>query len=145
MEIVNTLDIDGTQWEITDNQARQDIINLKSSTERSFIGTISLNLKPGFTATSANISYFHKFGKLYFGSFSIVNLNGDGMGTEAVIDFAEIPITLWHSVQFTLTDVNKNYSVLGTIDTKRNVKIYSTNRLEKGINSFTGFVMFFEA
>lgn len=31
MEIVNTLDIDGTQWEITDNQARQDIAKLKSS------------------------------------------------------------------------------------------------------------------
>lgn len=31
MEIVNTLDIDGTQWEITDNQARQDIAKLKLS------------------------------------------------------------------------------------------------------------------
>ena len=29
MEIVNTLDIDGTQWEITDAQARQDIAELK--------------------------------------------------------------------------------------------------------------------
>ena len=33
MEIVNTLDIDGTQWEITDNQARQDIAGLKLSFE----------------------------------------------------------------------------------------------------------------
>ncbi len=31
MEIVNTLDIDGTQWEITDSQARQDIAELKLS------------------------------------------------------------------------------------------------------------------
>ena len=31
MEIVNTLDIDGTQWEMTDNQARQDIAKLKLS------------------------------------------------------------------------------------------------------------------
>lgn len=31
MEIVNTLDIDGTQWEITDDQARQDIAKLKLS------------------------------------------------------------------------------------------------------------------
>ena len=31
MENVNTLDIDGTQWEITDSQARQDIAELKSS------------------------------------------------------------------------------------------------------------------
>ena len=31
MEIVNTLDIDGTQWEITDGQARQDIAELKLS------------------------------------------------------------------------------------------------------------------
>lgn len=33
MEIVNTLDIDGTQWEITDTQARNDIANLKLSLE----------------------------------------------------------------------------------------------------------------
>ena len=31
MEIVNTLDIDGYRWEITDAQARQDIAELKSS------------------------------------------------------------------------------------------------------------------
>lgn len=33
MEIVNTLDIDGTQWEIQDAQARQDIAELKLSLE----------------------------------------------------------------------------------------------------------------
>lgn len=33
MEIVNTLDIDGTQWEIQDTQARQDIAGLKLSFE----------------------------------------------------------------------------------------------------------------
>ena len=33
MEIVNTLDIDGTQWGITDAEARQDIAKLKSSFE----------------------------------------------------------------------------------------------------------------
>lgn len=31
MEIVNTLDIDGTQWEIQDTEARQDIAKLKLS------------------------------------------------------------------------------------------------------------------
>ena len=33
MENVNTLDIDGTQWEITDSKARQDIAELKLSFE----------------------------------------------------------------------------------------------------------------
>ena len=33
MEIVNTLDIDGTQWEITDSNARQAIAELKLSLE----------------------------------------------------------------------------------------------------------------
>ncbi len=36
MEIVNTLDIDGTQWEITDDQARQDIAKLKLSSGDGF-------------------------------------------------------------------------------------------------------------
>lgn len=36
MEIVNTLDIDGTQWEITDNKARKDIAELKLSFENAF-------------------------------------------------------------------------------------------------------------
>lgn len=34
MEIVNTLDIDGTQWEITDNQARQDISVLRTEIDK---------------------------------------------------------------------------------------------------------------
>lgn len=33
MEVVNTLDIDGTQWKIQDAQARQDIAKLKLSLE----------------------------------------------------------------------------------------------------------------
>lgn len=33
MEIVNTLDIDGTQWGIQDTEARQDIAKLKLSLE----------------------------------------------------------------------------------------------------------------
>lgn len=33
MEVVNTLDIDGTQWEVMDTQARQDIAKLKLSLE----------------------------------------------------------------------------------------------------------------
>lgn len=33
MENVNTLDIDGTQWEMQDAQARQDIVGLKLSIE----------------------------------------------------------------------------------------------------------------
>ncbi len=36
MEIVNTLDIDGTQWEITDSQARQDIASLRTSSAGKF-------------------------------------------------------------------------------------------------------------
>lgn len=36
MEIVNTLDIDGNRWEITDPQARQDIADLSSSSEQRF-------------------------------------------------------------------------------------------------------------
>ena len=34
MENVNTLDIDGTQWEITDAQARQEISVLKTNSEK---------------------------------------------------------------------------------------------------------------
>lgn len=36
MESVNTLDIDGTQWEITDSQSRQEISDLKTNSDKKF-------------------------------------------------------------------------------------------------------------
>lgn len=144
MEIVNTLDIDGTQWEITDSNARQDIAGLKAETEKNYTGSVLLTLKPGFTAVSANISYVQKIGKFVFGSFNILGLAGPGIGSNETVTFAELPFKPWHSVQIILLDQNSNYSFSGVIGANKNVSIVSTTRLVSGVNSLSGGVMFIE-
>ena len=108
MEIVNTLDIDGTQWEMQDAKARQDIANLKLTSEIKIYGNIDLTLKPGYTAKGAKLGYTKKFGKLVIATLMIEDLRGEGLGTYANIPFAELPFKPRGGIDFTVTEVFQN-------------------------------------
>lgn len=144
MEIVNELDIDGYRWGMTDIQARQDIAGLKTETEKSYLGSVDLTLKPGFTATSAKLLYTQKIGKLVFGSFVIIGLAGDKIGSNESVVFAEVPIKPLHSIQFLFMDPNSNYSYAGFLSANKNLSMVSTSKIISGVNSFIGLVVFVE-
>ena len=108
MEIVSELDIDGYRWEIADKQARQDVANLKLSSEVKIYGDVGLILKPGYTAKGAKLGYTKKFGKLVIATLMIEDLRGEGLGTDANIQFAELPFKPYGGIDFTVTEVFQN-------------------------------------
>ena len=63
MEVVNTLDIDGTQWEIQDIEARNDIgnINTKLSqlTKNVFTGISTFDVFMKYLGEDDNYIYYH--------------------------------------------------------------------------------------
>lgn len=90
MEVVNTLDIDGTQWEMQDNQARNDIEAIKQLMTPKVMPGIEITLNNGYSATEKRISHIQKYGKLYMGLIFIDNLSGENIGTNDVAVFGKI-------------------------------------------------------
>lgn len=81
MQDVKIIDIDNVQWNIKDQEARNQIAALEESLTIKDIGEIGITLKEGYTATEANILSISKYGKLNIGGLSITNLAGNNIGT----------------------------------------------------------------
>ena len=94
MEVVNTLDIDGTQWEIQDTEARNNIEAIKQLMTIEEMPKIEITLNDGYTATKKEISSIQRYGKLYIGLLFIDNLSGANIGTNEVAYFGTTNINL---------------------------------------------------
>lgn len=94
MEVVDTLDIDGNQWEIRDKQARNDIAVIKQLMTPTEMPGIEITLNNGYSAAVKEIRYVQKYGKLYMGLLFIDNLSGKNIGTNDVADFGKANISL---------------------------------------------------
>ena len=80
MEVVNTLDIDGTQWEIQDVEARNKIAEVEYLLKTENVNDIQINLNSDNSARQAIIKSIQKFGKMYIGLISIENLTANNIG-----------------------------------------------------------------
>lgn len=94
MEVVNTLDIDGTQWNIQDSEARNDIATIKQSMTVETMPKIEITLNNGYTAAIKEISSVQRYGKLYMGLIFIDDLSGENVGTNDVATFGKVNISL---------------------------------------------------
>ena len=94
MEVVNTLDIDGTQWEIQDSEARNDIAVLKQLMTVEDMPKIEITLNNGYSAAAKEIRNVQRYGKLYMGLIFIDDLSGVNIGTNEVASFGKANISL---------------------------------------------------
>lgn len=145
MEVVNTLDIDGTQWEITDTKAREDIANLKLNQENIELGRIELPLKQPYTATDIKLLGVCRMGKLIFGCIRITNLTGENVGTNSVLQIADFPFDITAYTECIAVDMNTNNAYRMQIFTDKHMTIVSTPNLINGSNELTANFICFEA
>lgn len=94
MEVANILDIDGTQWEMQDLTARNDIAIIKDFLTVKNLPNIEIKINIGYSASTNHIEYIQRYGKLYSGLLFIDNLSGKNIGTNEVADFGKINISL---------------------------------------------------
>lgn len=144
MEIVNTLDIDGTQWEIQDNQARQDIAGLKLGFNYSFEEGHEIILKEGFESDYAQISNINRQGSLLTAFVRIINLRGEGMKSPNLIDFADMQIKFLHSSPIVVHDIVSGKSFLATYSLNGILSIYSSKEINQGVNDICFNITSFE-
>ena len=145
MEIVNTLDIDGTQWEIQDPQAREDISKLKSDNRIINIGEIDLILKPGYTAHAAKLQHVMKMGKLIIGTIHFIGLVGEGVGESKSLLVASLPFSPQELFELVAVDTWRNNSFRISGDVNKNIYLMSTEKMISGNSDIIGSFVCFEA
>ena len=94
MADVSIIDIGGTQWNVKDKQARNDIETIKQSMTVEEIPIIEITLNNGYSATIKQIRNIQRYGKLYMGLMFIDNLSGENVGTNEIANFGKANISL---------------------------------------------------
>lgn len=94
MADASIIDIGGTQWNVKDKQARNDIETIKQLMTVEEMPNIEITLNNGYTATAKEIRQVQRYGKLYMGLMFIDNLSGENIGTNDIARFGKANINL---------------------------------------------------
>ena len=81
MADVKIVDIDGSQWNMKDQEARNKIVILENLFITEDLPNVEINLYEGYTAMDIQGYAHYKIGKLHFVTFLIRELAGNGIGT----------------------------------------------------------------
>lgn len=94
MADASIIDIGGTQWNVKDKQARNDIEVLKQLMTVEELPKIEITLNDGYSAVANEIRNVQRYGKLYMGLIFIDNLSGVNVGTNEIASFGKVNISL---------------------------------------------------
>ena len=144
MEVVNTLDIDGTQWNIQDSEARNKIATIENNQIPIALEDTPITLKSGYTALSAKFFRHHKVGKIHFAMVSIENIAGLNIGTKETADCGTTPFKAFEVTSFLLFDYRNVKVARCYIDTFGKFSIGESNGVVQGNNYFYGEAIWVE-
>ena len=144
MEVVNTLDIDGTQWELQDVEARNKIAIIENNQIPIALQDASITLKSGYTALSTKFFNHHKVGKIHFAIVSIENIKGANIGTTISVNCGTIPFKAFEMTSFVLFDYINTKIARCSIDKDGNFYINESNNVVQGNNHFYGEAIWVE-
>ena len=74
-----TVDIDGSQWSMKDQEARHKIATIENNQIPIALEDTPITLKSGYTALYAKFFRHQKVGKIHFATVSIENIKGEHM------------------------------------------------------------------
>lgn len=94
MADASIIDIGGTQWNVKDTQARNDIEAIKQSMTVEALPNIEITLNNGYSAAIKDIRNIQRYGKLYMGLLFVDNLSGTNIGTNDVANFGQTNLSL---------------------------------------------------
>lgn len=135
MADVKLVDIDGSQWNMKDQEARNKIAELEESLIAQDAEDINIELNVGFTATTANMTFHYKIGKIHFMRVELRNISGGDIGTSLTTRIGVINIFPKKETSFILNDY-QNSAVLrchlssdGTVSLGESVGVIQGNNI----------------
>ena len=144
MALVKIVDIDGVQWEMKDQTARDKITNIETIISSQALEDITLNLNEGYQAELLLARYHYKVGKIHFVDFNIKNLKGLNLGTKETAQIFLTNLRPIKNTSFILVDCIAPATLRCFIDTDGSISIGESKGLINGNNNIYGGLIFAE-
>ena len=145
MEVVNTLDIDGSQWEIQDVEARNKIAVLEDSLSPKDLPDAKITMKNGYTCKSIRITDCYKAGKIIFAYLRIEDLSGNNVGGTGSMDIASTNLIPKRYTTFLARDYRAPATVTCALEQDGNIGLGASTGIKNGDNVIIGEIIFAEA
>ena len=145
MADASIIDIGGTQWNVKDTQARNDIETIKQLMTPEVMPNIEITLNNGYSATEKYITYIQKYGKLCMGLLFIDNLSGENIGTNEVAAFGKVNMSLNEGVYSIGIEYFSSMTVRSSISKTGNLALQESKGVTNGDNRFRIPIIWIEA
>ena len=145
MEVVNTLDIDGTQWEIQDVVARERVATIEDLLTVKDLEDVAIKMESGYTASEANLIQHYKVGKIHFMDVRLVDISGTNIGTNQTAHMGFINIHPKKRTNFLLFEYRSGKTIRCFIEPTGEIGIGESQGIEQGNNYCVGELIFAEA
>lgn len=144
MEVVNTLDIDGTQWELQDVEARNKIAGIEQLLKTETVNGIPINLNSGNSATEARITSIQKFGKMHIGLIIIDNLVANNIGTLNRVEVGTVNVNVLNETYSLGFDYHSGKTVRIKVSPNKNFSIEESVGISNGSNGIRAQITWIE-
>lgn len=138
------IDIQGVQWELKDQNARDRITALEESLIPQSLEDVNIEMNVGFTATDAKMLFHYKVGKIHFARIELRNISGGQIGTSETTRFGIINIHPKKGTSFLLNDYENKAILRCQLDTDGSISIGESVGVVQGKNVCLGEIIFAE-
>lgn len=144
MADVKTVDIDGSQWSMKDQVARDKITVLENNQIPITLENFPITLNSGYSASVTRFANHHKIGKIHFALVTLQNIRGKEIGTSSTAKYGTIPFKAFATISFILFDYINAKIARCSIDENGNFIINESNGIEQGNNYIFGEAIWVE-
>ena len=144
MSDVKTIDINGEQWNMKDQDARSSIVAIKDSISTKDLPDAWVAMRDGYTCKSIRISECYKAGKVVFACVRIENLSGKDIGSSHDVIIASTNLLPIKFTSFIARDYKAPATVRCHLDRYGDLGIGESNGIKDGNNVIIGELIFAE-
>ena len=144
MAEVKIIDIDGVQWEMKDQTARNKIANLEENNTTKDLPDETINLETGFEAESITAKHHYGYGKIHFAIINIINIKGPNIGTDQPSYIATSNMRPKKSTTFLMYDYKNNAIARGYLLEDGKLVLGESIGVVQGNNIMFGELIFAE-
>ena len=144
MALVKIVDIDGVQWEMKDQTARNKIANLEENNITQDLPDINITLKEGYEAQEMSISQHYSYGKIHFATIRLKNIKGENLGTHLTAIMASLNMYPKKTTSFLINDYKNRAILRCIINPDGTLEIGESTGLIPGDNDCIGEIIFAE-
>lgn len=144
MALVKIVDIDGVQWEMKDQAARNKITDIEKNISTEGLPDITINLSKDYIADLFLIRNHYKAGKIHFIDINIKNIKGLNLGTDQTAIIGSINLHPAKETSFILVDCFAPAVLRCFLSTDGSFSIGESKGLVSGDNNIYGELIFAE-